>query len=330
MTDDLEIRAADDGELDAIVELMRESLGEGRIPRTREFFRWKHLDNPFGRSPMLVALDGERLVGLRVFLRWAFHWEGRTVRAVRPVDTVTHPAYRGRGIFRRLTEELLARTRDDDAPIVFNTPNDKSRPGYLKMGWGLVGRVPLWVAPRPRLVGSILSGRSGATDVEEPPRGSVKEVVAGLDEALLRNDRERRRGRLHTVRSRDYLTWRYARPPGLRYGARAEEHAALFYALRSRSGRRELTLVDVLMESSPRGARAARSLARQLLAEVEVDYAAVSPACRWESVALLSAGFVPAFRIGPWLTARSNGAGAPAELMDPGRWACSIGDLELF
>ena len=30
---------------------------------------------------------------------------------------------------------------------MFNTPNDQSRPGYLKMGWQVVGRVPIGVRP---------------------------------------------------------------------------------------------------------------------------------------------------------------------------------------
>ena len=31
--------------------------------------------------------------------------------------------------------------------FVFNTPNDQSRPGYLKMGWQLVGKLTPWVQP---------------------------------------------------------------------------------------------------------------------------------------------------------------------------------------
>ena len=40
-------------------------------------------------------------------------------------------------------EEMTAEGVD----VVFNTPNTQSRPGYLKMGWIDVGRLP--VAARP-------------------------------------------------------------------------------------------------------------------------------------------------------------------------------------
>ena len=57
-------------------------------------------------------------------------------RAVRAVDTITAPEARGRGVFTRFTLAILSNeiTRDDDVSFVFNTPNDQSRPGYLKMG----------------------------------------------------------------------------------------------------------------------------------------------------------------------------------------------------
>ncbi len=40
------------------------------------------------------------MIGFRTFLRWEFEDAGRVVRAVRAVDTATHPDHRGRGIFR--------------------------------------------------------------------------------------------------------------------------------------------------------------------------------------------------------------------------------------
>ena len=35
--------------------------------------------------------------------------------------------------------------RDAGVDRVLNTPNDKSRPGYLRMGWQQVGKVPVSV-----------------------------------------------------------------------------------------------------------------------------------------------------------------------------------------
>lgn len=329
MTGEPTIRPATEGDLEAMVALMREGLGEGRIPRTLEFFRWKHFENPFGRSPILLAEVGSRLVGLRAFLRWTFVRSGRRYRAVRPVDTVTHADFRGRGIFKKLTLALLEQTAGD-SPVVFNTPNDKSMPGYLKMGWQTVGRVPLWLAPRAGLARALLRGAGqGAPRL---PTGSIEALGGDPSlEPLLAADHERRADRLHTERSPTYLRWRYEAIPGFSYAGRSAGRAAVCFTTRDRGGRGELTFTDVLMESSLRGARSARRLLSTVMRESGCDYAAAAaPACRWEALALAGAGFLPAPRVGPWLTARANGPGAPGNLSSPASWACTIGDLELF
>ncbi|NYI07454.1 GNAT family N-acetyltransferase [Allostreptomyces psammosilenae] len=148
-----------------LLALLTEALAGGPTgERTARFLRWKHRENPFGRSPGLVAEtpDG-RLAGVRLFMRWEFTDGPRTVRAVRAVDTATAAEFRGRGVFRRLTGELLERLAGD-TELVFNTPNGNSLPGYLAMGWRPVGRLPVLVRPvRPgaflRRAGSALAAR---------------------------------------------------------------------------------------------------------------------------------------------------------------------------
>ncbi|HYL52015.1 MAG TPA: GNAT family N-acetyltransferase, partial [Acidimicrobiia bacterium] len=119
----------------AVLELLARSLGWSRSPEFTEFFEWKHERNVFGTSPGWVAVVEGRIVGFRTFLRWEFeHPDGRIRRAVRAVDTATAPDQQGRGIFRRLTLAAIDDLRSVGVDFVFNTPNDKSRPGYLKMG----------------------------------------------------------------------------------------------------------------------------------------------------------------------------------------------------
>jgi len=134
----IEVRRADDADLPEIIELCRRSLGwhdgdwEG-------MFRWKHFENPFGASPTWVAIADGRIVGLRTFMRWQFERDGRVLTAVRAVDTATDPDYQGKGLFTLLTLTALPELRAEGVHLVFNTPNTKSRPGYLKMGWQDVG-----------------------------------------------------------------------------------------------------------------------------------------------------------------------------------------------
>ncbi|MCZ7631249.1 MAG: hypothetical protein M5U19_20355 [Microthrixaceae bacterium] len=74
------------------------------------------------------------------------------------------PSGRARGIFTKLTLGAIPDLRADGVGAIFNTPNDKSRPGYLKMGWSTVGRVP--AAIRPCGVGSVLTMARSRTAAE--------------------------------------------------------------------------------------------------------------------------------------------------------------------
>lgn len=119
-------------ELVQIVELIRSNLDP---EFTIEFFKWKHLENPFGKSYGLVAWSGERIVGLRVFMFWEFIQKNNEIlRSIRPVDTVVDENFRGRGLFKKLTLEGLENCKGQ-FDFIFNTPNKNSLPGYLKMGW---------------------------------------------------------------------------------------------------------------------------------------------------------------------------------------------------
>jgi GNAT superfamily N-acetyltransferase len=154
-------------DLPDVLELLDACLGGGPAGRRPpELFRWKHLDNPFGTSFLLLAAADGRLVGLRAFMRWQFLAGGRVVSAARAVDTATHPDFQGMGIFTRLTLAALDEVRGQ-VDLVFNTPNAKSRPGYLKMGWREVGRVPVTVRVRRPL--RLLRGRRPGAEAGQPP-----------------------------------------------------------------------------------------------------------------------------------------------------------------
>ena len=58
-------------------------LGRGDDPRFEQLFAWKHEQNAFGSSYMWVAADGNKIVGLRAFMRWEFVRGGEVLRAVR-------------------------------------------------------------------------------------------------------------------------------------------------------------------------------------------------------------------------------------------------------
>ena len=180
MSGELEIRKATDADLPAVLALLRDAMGRSDDERFEALFRWKHLENAFGPSPAWVVVDGERIAAVRYLMRWNFERGGRTMHAVRAVDTATHPDYQGMRLFTKLTLGALDALRSEGVDFVFNTPNDQSRPGYLKMGWSVVGR--LAVPSRPlSLRGAVRMARARVPAVHF---SSESKVGAAASEVL--------------------------------------------------------------------------------------------------------------------------------------------------
>lgn len=316
----VDIRPATDADLPAILDLLGASLGWAADERHAAYFRWKHHDNPFGRSPMWVACDGGRVAGLRAWLPWVFEDAAGRHRAVRAVDTATHPGYRGRGIFRRLTEHSLHALRADGVEFVFNTPNDRSRPGYRKMGWQLVGRLPVSVRVRsPRSALRTLRARVPADRWSAPCDAGVPAAQALADSARVRSllaARAPAGARLRTCLDPGVLSWRYGFAP-LHYRAVADDGGLAVFRLRRRGPATEAVLCLVLAADPASGDRLVDRVARHAGADHLLRLGQVTGGRR----------FVPLPGQGPVLAWRGLDGTAPPGL---GRWELSMGDIELL
>lgn len=333
--DELTIRTPSDEDLESILDLLSLGLGTGTAPRTRAFWTWKHLASPFGPSYLLVAVSGGKIVGLRAFMRWTWWSSEEPIPAVRAVDTVTHPDWRGRGLFQRLTLEMVEQLQSERIAFVFNTPNPKSMPGYLKMGWVKVGRLTPWLLPRrPRRF--LRSRPETAVDGPEGGFPTVHDLVGvqELDALLLATRGDDRR--LATRPDRPYLLWRYARAPGLRYHAAwhpdGDQGAAIVFRLAARKRGVELRLCEVLVGPHRRAIHHARRLIDTTARRASADFvtALAAPATPERRV-VLGRGFLPLPHGGPVLTVRPLDPDAtPLDPRSLPNWRPVIGALELF
>jgi len=326
-----------------ILEFLRLVLGGGSSGFTRNaaFWRWKHFQNPFGASQLLVA-EGEEILGLRAFMRWTFATPGGEVRAVRPVDTSTHPGYRRLGIFSRLTQASAERARDGGANLIYNTPNAKSMAGYLKLGWSKMDRPWLLMRIlRPVRIAAAMLGLRRLTSISDDdffdappdPIAALLKDPEYVTRLLERDDVLHRRA-IRTTRTVPFLGWRYASPPSVRYhalwvqGGRAD--AAIIYRPKVRNGLREVRLSEVFL--SDESGHSVREAIRRLVRLVRADYlvAVAAPgSAHWRG--LMRSGFIPLPWAGPIFTVRP--LAWPAGYPDPTRlenWHLSLGDLEIF
>jgi GNAT superfamily N-acetyltransferase len=336
---ELLVRPYEEEDEHRVIELLETALGSGPGgARPVEFFRWKHFANPFGASFMLIGEADGRIVGFRAFLRWRFQAGESTFHAVRAVDTATHPDHQRSGIFSRLTRDALAGLRDD-TDLVFNTPNEKSLPGYLKMGWEVVATVrPSLRVRRPlRFVRGLRSLRDLDGAAGEPPPVEAEPAVEALrDEdavsALLEAAGSELRG-LHTPRDVPYLRWRYGTAPLLDYRAVRVERAGFLsglalFRIRPRGILWEAAIAELVVR--PGDARTAGQLLRDVARSARADHLTCwSPSGSTAARAARKHGFLPAPSGVTFVAKPLKGEMRP----DPTRresWALSLGDLEVF
>ncbi len=311
MTAQLSVRPFHARDEDAVLHLLAESLGETEtLQRTREWFAWKHLDNPFGQSIMLVAEDSRGVVGFRAFMRWQMNLTGGdTLRCVRAVDTATHPRARRRGVFRRLTEDAVDLATASGVDLIFNTPNPRSGAGYLTMGWQEVGSIGVMIRPTFRF------GRKSG-NFPSVPGAHGWDARSVTDRAPLG---------LRTPRTAEYMQWRFGSHPTVRYtvvAAGAESFAVLRSNLRR--GRAELVVSDLF---GPDGGSAVRKAAHNTDAAYLAGW---FPRGTPERRQALRSGLFPA----PFVKALTLFARPlrplEVEVSRLGNWDISLGDLELL
>ncbi len=313
-----------DDDIPAILALLTEMLGWADDSRHRALYQWKHVDNPFGASPFWVACDEERIVGVRLLMRWRFRRGSDSVAAVRAVDTATHRDYQGQGIFSALTRTALDELRDEGVHLVFNTPNDSSRPGYLKMGWQVIGRLPLALRPTsPLALPRMARARVPAELWSAPTHAGVSaaEILHGDALAGLAVAAGPASTGLATEVSPAYLRWRFGLPDlGYRAVVLRDDPARgiAFFRVRRRGPAREAALGGMLLADDDARERAA--LVRTVARAVDADYVA--------ALGRRPRGFVPVPRLGPILTARPI---ADSSTVPPlAGWDLGLGDVELF
>jgi GNAT superfamily N-acetyltransferase len=317
------IRRAEPADLEEIISVCGRALGWDPAGPNDAFFRWKHVDNPFGRSPIWVADDGE-IVGVRAMMRWRLHHpSGDALELVRAVDTATLPSHQGLGIFTRLTMAAVEDLTAEGVHAVFNTPNPKSLPGYLKMGWTVLGRAP--IAGRPRSPAALVRLARSRTAADKWGTAST----VGLDPSTVLADG----GRLDRLAQRtpqpagwctrpapDYLGWRYSLA-ALHYrlvpvGPGDDPATVLAVRVRQRGQATELSIGEVV------GAAVSRADLVRLLRRSGADVALAAGGSDWPI-----GGLLPLPRSGPVLTWRPLALTEVPQVED---LRLSLGTLELF
>jgi GNAT superfamily N-acetyltransferase len=212
----VEVRGFEAEDESGVLEVLQGAFGEW--PRglqdvtPSEFFRWKHMDGPFGPSSLLVAEADGAVIGLLAYMPWQFRSGGQTLDTLRGVDFALHPDRRRPGASSALTRAAVQHFSSDLA-FVWGNPNAQGTPVSLKSGWRDVGSLPRFMQPSRRLLGTIrrASGRGSTTprDMRVTAKSAAEMLADDANTSLLLAHAKVPGDRLTTAKDLDYLSWRY-------------------------------------------------------------------------------------------------------------------------
>ncbi|MEB2780509.1 GNAT family N-acetyltransferase [Algoriphagus sp. C2-6-M1] len=312
----MQIRKAISSDFPTIINLLKASLGESLIPKSEELWTWKHVANPYGTSPVLVAEDEGAICGVRVFLRWEFVQGQKILKAYRAVDTAIHPEHQGQGLFKNLTLSLIDELKEEGVELIYNTPNSQSMPGYLKMGWEKWGKLPL------KMHFNLSVGKSKSQS-QSNDWSTLTNLIEKIEETHIDSEL------IQTNLIPGYIHWRYISCPLFPYHFISDGATyLLIYRIKEGKIGRELRIVDFFQLSAldQNEKKQLNNRLKTIQKNEKVRFTSFS-GLQFHNDFPIEMGLMPVMSIGPEVTLRQV-ASTDDFLNEP--WAWSLGDLEVF
>lgn len=253
-----------------------------RAGRSLEEAVWLYADNPNGNAVIYAAFDRSgRLAGMRPSIPYKLWWRGEERMAYEFADALVDPRHQGKGIFSRLVRMTCDWAEEEDCTL-FSLPNENSlavyrrSPGLQVLGEGRTRAKPLsWMRYAHHQLKRGRGAAAGAScDLQARPVASDGEVRLRAVERFesdfgdIRAELQRRLASF-TLRTREFLQWRYFGCPAREYRvALVEERGQVrgYLVMRIISGIAQI--VDVFIWPDARLARSAFRLAARWAAQM--------------------------------------------------------------
>ena len=232
---ELSYRQYQPGDERDILELFEKSFGR---KLSIDYWRWRFAENPAGPAVIYLAWAGNVLAAHYAVSLVTLHVGGHDVTTALSGTTMTHPDYRGLGLFpvlARLTYQEMARR---EMALVWGFPNANSHRGFIQdLDWKDICEIPtMRVTISGRVMTDPSPGVSEITDIDSARFDRLWQAVSARESVLVKRDAQ-------------YLKWRFSANPSEKYRVVAcmEGDSLRGYAIFKRY-KDELQIVDLLVE----------------------------------------------------------------------------------
>lgn len=206
--------------------LARSTYSKGEII-SENYLEWEYTKNPAGNAIAFVEKDVEKIAGQYILIPKDIVVDGTSVKSSLSLNTITHPDFRGKGVFPRLAELTYSECKIDNIDFTVGFPNANSVKVFLgKLKFVEIGRMPL-------LLNVVNPLKAIANFIKRRGSDSNEELVLKIDstgndfsslDLIIDADRYDQflttfesRGFITSKRSREYLKWRYVDIPLRKY-----------------------------------------------------------------------------------------------------------------
>ncbi len=204
---------------EAALELMGHLWSHLSKEDQKQLFEWRYEQNPYADSPHIyLAITGKAVVAFRAFVMQPFfHAKTGRLTTFTPADTIVHPKYRGKGLFKALNSFFLKDISNDltGETFIFNlSSNEESTPVNIRQGWQATNGLKRF-ALKFSLPNCVITKFFGHRK-KEPGQAFSKEYIIETghaprpDEMALCAEKHRNPDTFSHTRDKKYFQWRYA------------------------------------------------------------------------------------------------------------------------
>jgi len=176
---------------------------------TIKFWKWRFMENPFGKGIIALAYDGNILASHYAVMPIHLKVCNSVIKAVFSMTTMTHPEYRGRGLFPKLAKLVYEEAKRKKYSLVYGFPNENSYMGFVKkLNWIGFGKIPVY---------TIKCDTTPLKKSKAISAISIKEVDSFKDDVDNLWNKVKKYFLIAVPRTKEYLNWRFVKNPDQRY-----------------------------------------------------------------------------------------------------------------
>lgn len=172
-----------------------------------KYWKWRFIENPFGRGIIKLLFDDNKLIGHYAVIPMEIKVMDKVVETVFSMTTMTHPNYRGRGIFPFLAEETYREAVRGGFKFVYGFPNQNSyKPITKKLNWKGFGNMDVW---QKKMNSECASGYT--------ENGDIKKLDKFDNSISYLWEKVRQSYSVAVPRTKVFLNWRFVQNPEVDY-----------------------------------------------------------------------------------------------------------------